>query len=102
VCSLAHKGRFFAALVAHDRGQRVGVDLEHVDATDAQLAQRILTDSERAVVDGLASEDRARGVTVHFSLKEAVYKALKPEVQDGLEHCEIEVTKWSPIAEPTW
>lgn len=102
VCSIAHKGRFFVALVAHDRGQRVGVDLEHVGARDVQLAKRILTGNERAVVENLVPADRARGVAVHFALKEAVYKALKPEAQGGLEHCEIGVTGWSPSGGSVW
>lgn len=102
VCSLTHKGRLVVGLAARDQGRRVGVDLEHVDSTDGQLAERILTTRERTLVEGLAHVDRTRAVAIHFSLKEAAFKALEPKDQEGIEHSEIEVFGWSPVWGSTW
>jgi 4'-phosphopantetheinyl transferase EntD len=123
VGSISHKGALAAALVAPagagvgagvDAGVGagvgagfVGVDLERAAAPRVDIASRVLTPRELAVVP-----DRGRAVTLRFSIKEAIYKAIDPFVRRYVGFLEVEldftgdavtVTTELPFAiEATW
>lgn len=88
--SISHKGPFIVALSAATSGG-VGVDLERVESRDTGLQRKVLTSAERERLPH-NDEDAAQAVVVHFSVKEAVYKALDPTDQQHLEFDDIETT----------
>lgn len=81
--SVSHKDSHAVAVVAPlaAEGWRVGIDLERAAPPRGDVAARILTDAELATLSGLAHGERGRAVTLRFSIKEAIYKALDPMVQ---------------------
>jgi 4'-phosphopantetheinyl transferase EntD len=79
--SISHKEDLAVALVALEERARVGVDVELDLARERNIASRVLTDDEAAELAPLAEADRARGVVLRFSIKEAIYKALDPFVR---------------------
>jgi 4'-phosphopantetheinyl transferase EntD len=86
--SISHKGPFIVALAAATSGG-VGVDLERVESRDIGLQRKVLTSAER---ERLLQDDQdaTQSVVMHFSVKEAVYKALDPTDQQDLEFDDIE------------
>jgi 4'-phosphopantetheinyl transferase EntD len=86
VGSISHKGALAAALVAPAGLGHVGVDLERAAPPRADIAPRILTPRELA-----ALPDRGRAVTLRFSIKEAIYKAVAPYVQRYVGFTEVEL-----------
>lgn len=106
VGSISHKHGRAAALVAADRGARIGVDLEAAVAPRQDIGRRILTPRERAQ---LADE---RGVTLRFAIKEAIYKAIDPFERRYVGFLEVEldvaadggcvVTTELPLAIEAW
>jgi 4'-phosphopantetheinyl transferase EntD len=109
VGSVSHKGAFAAALVAPAGHGHIGVDLERAAPPRQDIAPRILTPRELA-----ALPDRGRAVTLRFSIKEAIYKAIDPYVRRYVGFTEVEldvdlgrelvaVTTELPLAiEATW
>lgn len=79
--SITHARDLAAALVATtSTHQGLGVDAElwlSVERAD-YLATSILTPDEQQAIDGFTPEQRARLVTLTFSLKESLFKALYP------------------------
>ncbi len=73
----------------------VGVDVERIEAADARLGRKVLTETERERLPS-GEEARRRAVVMHFSIKEAVYKALEPGQQAHIDFEDIETV----IAEP--
>jgi enterobactin synthetase component D len=65
----------------HDWPSFVGVDIERAAPSRYNIASRILTDDEMHHVNALPDVDRGRAVTLRFSIKEAIYKAIDPIVQ---------------------
>jgi phosphopantetheine--protein transferase-like protein len=78
VGSITHKGTTCIALAAIDEGARIGVDLERIRPIRAGLSEKILVDEELARIEALAGAARDRQILAHFSVKEAVYKAIDP------------------------
>ena len=74
------------ALVAPAGTGHIGVDLEHAAAPRTDIARRILTPREQAQLP-----DRDRAVTLRFSIKEAIYKALDPYVRRYVGFTEVEL-----------
>jgi 4'-phosphopantetheinyl transferase EntD len=111
VGSISHKGSpagaLAAALVAPAGHGHIGVDLEIAAPPRHDIARRILTPREQA-----ALPDRGRAVTLRFSIKEAIYKAIDPYVRRYVGFTEVEldltgdavaVTTALPFAiEATW
>lgn len=105
--SVSHKGARAAALIAPATEARVGVDLERAAPSRQDIARWILTPREQAALD-----DRGRGATLRFSIKEAIYKAIDPFVRRYVAFTEVEldvgegvaiVTSALPFAiETTW
>jgi enterobactin synthetase component D len=86
VGSISHKGVHAAALVAPAGHGHIGVDLEAAVPPGQDIARRILTPREQA-----ALPDRGRAVTLRFSIKEAIYKALDPYVRRYVGFTEVEL-----------
>ena len=84
--SVSHKGRFAAAIVGAADGGFVGVDLEHAAPPRLDIASRILTPREQALLP-----DRGRAVTLRFAIKEAIYKAIDPVVRRYVGFTEVEL-----------
>ncbi len=105
--SVSHKGTRAAALIAPEGDARIGVDLELARPSRQDIARRILTAREQE-----ALTDRGLGVTLRFSIKEAIYKAVDPFVRRYVAFTEVEldlaegtahVTSELPLAiETTW
>lgn len=84
--SISHKDTQAIALAAHHTDAtsalgRVGVDLERALPPRRDVSHRILTEPELAQLQGMSDVQRGRAVTLRFSIKEAMYKALDPMVQ---------------------
>ncbi|AOE84341.1 4'-phosphopantetheinyl transferase [Pseudomonas sp. TCU-HL1] len=82
--SISHNHGLATALVASRTQWRgLGLDLEEPLATDRalRLAEEILTPAELNRLDGLAPEQQAERITLTFSLKESLFKALYPLAQ---------------------
>jgi enterobactin synthetase component D len=107
VGSISHKGAFAAALVTPAGRGHVGIDFELAAPPGQDISRRVLTPREQA-----ALPDRGRAVTLRFSIKEAIYKAIDPYVRRYVGFTEVEldfegdavtVTTALPLAiEATW
>lgn len=89
--SISHKDEAAAALVTTDMTAYVGVDIEAVPGPSDELAPRILTERELAEVRALRDAERALQLSLRFSAKESIYKALDPYVRRYVAHEEVEV-----------
>ncbi|MBB1519130.1 4'-phosphopantetheinyl transferase family protein [Aquipseudomonas guryensis] len=97
VGSITHGAGQAAALVAHARDwQGLGLDVEQqLSATRAaKLAGEILTPAELERASGLEAEAFARLVTLTFSLKESLFKALYPLVRQRFYFHDAELLHW--------
>ncbi len=90
--SISHKDEVAAALLTRDVTGHFGVDVEAVPGPSDELAARILTERELAVVRVMQDEQRALELSLRFSAKESIYKALDPYVRRYVAHEEVEVT----------
>jgi 4'-phosphopantetheinyl transferase EntD len=107
VGSVSHKHGLAAALVAPAGVGQLGVDLELAAPPRGDIGRRVLTAREQAELT-----DGGRGVTLRFSIKEAIYKAIDPYVRRYVGFTEVElafagdavtVTTALPFAiEATW
>ena len=88
VGSVSHKGTAAAAIIAPSSDPRahVGVDLELAAPPKQDIARWILTKREQETLD-----DRGRGATLRFSIKEAIYKAVDPFVRRYVAFTEVEL-----------
>jgi len=84
VGSITHKAERAAALVAPAGQGFVGIDIELAAASRLPIERRILTPREQARVSG-------RDVTLYFSIKEAIYKAIDPIVRRYVGFTEVEL-----------
>jgi enterobactin synthetase component D len=102
--SISHKRTLAVGLAArgHD-GATVGVDLENCPPTFASAQEaraqarqdvrlRVLTHDELARLEQVPEEARRRMVILHFSLKEALYKAIDPWVTRHVAFREASMT----------
>jgi 4'-phosphopantetheinyl transferase EntD len=85
VGSISHKAGFAAALVAPAGDGFIGVDLELAVPPRQPIERRILTPRE------LARIREGRDVTLHFAIKEAIYKAIDPIVRRYVGFTEVEL-----------
>lgn len=78
--AISHTEGYAVAVVgrrAHGPGP-VGIDAEQVGRVEEHLYPRLFVDGERAWLDGVAPDHRARAATELFGLKECYYKAQFP------------------------
>lgn len=90
--SISHKSNeseiAAVALVARADEGSIGVDLEIVDEPRTAIAPLVLTPAELKMVEKLPEAQRWFRILLHFSLKEAVYKAIDPVVQRYVDYQE--------------
>ncbi len=91
VGSISHKGDLAAGLVAPDAGMRIGVDLERAAPPRTDIGRRVLTAREQAAIAHLSGAEHGRAVTLRFSIKEAIYKAVDPFVRRYVGFTEVEL-----------
>ena len=90
VGSIAHTDAAAASAVAHTRHYAsMGLDIEHLDALDTDLIDRVCTPAELEACPEHWS--RKRCATLLFSAKESVYKCFLPRVQRVVEFLEISI-----------
>ncbi|MDW5376390.1 4'-phosphopantetheinyl transferase superfamily protein [Halomonas sp. HP20-15] len=97
VGSITHSGDLAAALVAREeRWRGIGQDAEALlgEARAERLAPQILTPAERQWFAGLPAAHRSEFVTLAFSLKESLFKALFPLVGVRFYFQDAELTGW--------
>ncbi|MDE1167172.1 MAG: 4'-phosphopantetheinyl transferase [Pseudomonas sp.] len=93
--SITHGSNWAAAIVAHSNAYRsLGLDMETLLAAERaeRLAGEILTAQE---LQRLPREQVALGVTLTFSLKESLFKALYPLVGKRFYFEHAELLEWS-------
>jgi enterobactin synthetase component D len=90
--SISHKRTLAVALAApKSGGLSLGVDIEPVPALPASfgepgwnshpdISSRVMTPEELALLATIPEAQRRREIILHFSIKEALYKALNPIV----------------------
>ncbi|PSL94972.1 4'-phosphopantetheinyl transferase [Pseudomonas sp. R9.37] len=96
--SITHSTGHAAAIVGHKAQWRgLGMDLENVLALDRaeRLAGEILTAEEMQRMASVPREQVALLVTLTFSAKESLFKALYPIVQKRFYFEHAEVVEWS-------
>ncbi|QJI30449.1 4'-phosphopantetheinyl transferase superfamily protein [Pseudomonas sp. ADAK18] len=96
--SITHSTGHAAAIVAHKAQWRgLGMDLENVLTLDRaqRLAAEILTPDELQRMASGPREQIAQLVTLTFSAKESLFKALYPIVQKRFYFEHAEVVEWS-------
>ena len=96
--SITHSTGHAAAIVAHKAQWRgLGMDLENVLTLERaeRLAGEILTADELQRMAALPREQIALLVTLTFSVKESLFKALYPIVQTRFYFEHAEVLEWS-------
>ncbi|MBJ9977197.1 4'-phosphopantetheinyl transferase superfamily protein [Pseudomonas sp. S75] len=94
--SITHSQGWAAAVVAHDTAcQGIGLDQECLleDERAERLAEQILTPAE---LERLDRSQLGLGVTLTFSLKESLFKALYPLTLTRFYFEHAEVLSWSP------
>lgn len=97
--SLTHSHGRAAAVAGHSaRWQGLGLDLERLIRPDRaeRLAGEILTPGERQALAGSDPEHYAERVTLAFSLKESLFKALYPLVRQRFYFQEAAVVEYHP------
>lgn len=96
--SITHSNGRAAALVAvNSEWSSVGIDLENVltDERAQRLAKEILTPAELQRMASAPAQYMAHLVTLTFSVKESLFKALYPLVQKRFYFEHAEVLSWS-------
>ncbi|WP_460150882.1 4'-phosphopantetheinyl transferase family protein [Pseudomonas sp. S3_A03] len=97
--SITHSTGHAAAIVGHKAQWRgLGMDLENVLTRERaeRLAGEILTADELQRMVTVDREQAALLVTLTFSVKESLFKALYPIVQTRFYFEHAEVVQWSP------
>lgn len=98
VGSITHSDSWAAALVAHQTDYLgLGLDIERCLSNDEgkKLATSLLTAAERARLSQLAPEQLGLMVTLIFSVKESLFKALYPLVGIRFYFADAELTEWN-------
>ncbi len=106
--SISHKDELACALITTDTTAYFGVDVEGLPGPSDELASHILSARELAQVQGMGDAQRALELSLRFSAKESIYKALDPYVRRYVAHGEVEVTPradggadiWSEVFPP--
>ena len=97
--AITHSNGRAAAIVALKREwQALGMDLENLlsDERAKRLAKEILTPDELQRMANGPAEHIAQWVTLTFSVKESLFKALFPIVEQRFYFEHAEVLSWSP------
>jgi 4'-phosphopantetheinyl transferase EntD len=92
VGSITHSGAYCAASVAHGhRCAGIGIDVEATGRVGDDLAPAVCTRNELAALDERGPSNRAELLTLIFSAKESVFKAIFPRQRLFLEFNDVEI-----------
>ena len=96
--SISHKDNIGVALVAEDGDDAslitkgIGIDIEKASTLKSRIERKILTPNERESLGNLEGISRDEEVLLRFSLKESVYKAMHPLINQYVGFQEAEIT----------
>lgn len=105
--SISHKENIGVALVAKDTDRNrndgsvdntttitkgVGIDIEKIPKGESNVERKVLTPNERENLGNIEGISRAEEVLLRFSLKESVYKAMHPLINQYVGFQEAEIT----------
>jgi enterobactin synthetase component D len=90
--SITHKQHIAAALVAREPRAKIGVDIEPDVKPRIDVSRKVLAEDEVAELAGMSDDERVKEVTLRFSAKEALYKALDPFVRRYVGFGEVSIT----------
>ena len=96
--SISHKDNIGVALVAEDGDDAslitkgIGIDIEKASTLKSRIERKILTPNERENLGNLEGISRDEEVLLRFSLKESVYKAMHPLINQYVGFQEAEIT----------
>ena len=96
--SITHGDGLAAAIAAPSQHwQSLGIDIERIlPAARAQrLQQQLLTPAELASLEALSPEQKSLRITLSFSLKESLFKALNPLTGRYFYFHDAEIIDWS-------
>ncbi len=91
--SVSHTNEWAVAAVAVEQmceARSMGVDLERIQTLGAGVLKLVATDAERAEIAEAGEEDWH--ATALFSLKESLYKCLRPVCGRFIEFAEVEIS----------
>jgi phosphopantetheine--protein transferase-like protein len=95
--SISHKGNIGVAIVAPSCPHTaIGVDIERIEfkPTRRNIAPKILTETEIQSLGNLGNMPLEHEILLRFSLKEAIYKAVHPLINEYVRFHDAEVTPW--------
>ena len=92
ICSIAHKEDIAVALVAQSRFGTIGIDVEHFVPARPQIASKILRKEEAEYISQLPQRQQWLATLLHFSLKEALYKAIHPKQKRYVSFFEVSIS----------
>lgn len=96
--SISHKDNIGVALVSEDGdvapliSKGIGIDIEKASTLKSRIERKILTPNEREKLGHMEGVSRDEEVLLRFSLKEAVYKAMHPLINQYVGFQEAEIT----------
>jgi phosphopantetheine--protein transferase-like protein len=67
----------------------LGIDLERIDRIDESIADTVCTPDERSELEAMAPSARRRHLSLLFSAKESVFKALFPPTRQFLDFHDV-------------
>ena len=91
VVSIAHKKDIAVAIVAQSKYGSIGIDVEHFAPSRPQIASKILRDEEATRLTSIPEHRQWLAILLHFSIKEALYKALHPKQKRYISFYEASV-----------
>ncbi len=90
VGSISHCEDACVVAVAESRRfSGLGIDLERIDRIDERIADTVCTADERRAVDALSASERQLRLTLLFSAKESIFKALFPLTRQFLDFQDV-------------
>jgi 4'-phosphopantetheinyl transferase len=104
--SISHSGGFAFCALATEAGLRLGADLEKIEMRTETFVMDYFTPGERQIVAGCPAETRARFVTLIWSAKEAMLKALGVGLHQDTRSVEVQrvadivngnITDWKKV-----
>ena len=90
--SIAHKEDCAVALVAQKKHGTLGIDIEHYQPERQGIASKILREEELSFIESLPPSRKWIAILLHFSIKEALYKALAPRQKRHISFLEASVS----------
>jgi phosphopantetheine--protein transferase-like protein len=90
VGSITHcEGVCAVAVAESKRCSGLGIDLERIERIDENIADTICTSGERRQLDAMPASSRRQHLSLLFSAKESVFKALFPSTRQFLEFHDV-------------